>query len=174
PSSTQQRADALAEHDFRVVIPDFFRGDPWVKMPLVMSEMMEHLNRTVPWTVVDTNMTAVTAHLKAEGSVSVARDRKGSYEGAFDAIAAAHRSQVNEQVLGCVPRPIAFLPSKDEIDFTDMLKKIPAASKNVLVRFEMMSHGFLAARYYTDEDNARCAREAVTILAKFFNKNLHA
>ncbi|RKO83272.1 hypothetical protein BDK51DRAFT_31957 [Blyttiomyces helicus] len=124
----QLLADALAEHGLRVAMPDFFRGDQWVKMPLVMSELMDHLNRTVPGAVVDADMKAATAHLKAEGSVSVGglcwsagQVAKGSYEGAFDAIAAAHPSQVNEQVLGSVPCPIASLPSKDEIDFVSVV-----------------------------------------------------
>ncbi|RKO90176.1 hypothetical protein BDK51DRAFT_52060 [Blyttiomyces helicus] len=146
---------------------DFFRGDPWIKMPLVMSELMDHLNRTVPWPVVDTDMKSVTAHLRAEGASSVGaiglcwsagQVARGPLEGAFDAIAAAHPWQVNKQVLTPVPCPIALLPSNDLLEV-----------------FETMGHGFLAARAnYANEDNARCAREALTILAKFFHENLKA
>ncbi|RKO83731.1 hypothetical protein BDK51DRAFT_49733 [Blyttiomyces helicus] len=42
-SSIQQLADVLAAHGFHVTTPDFFRGDPLVKMPLVISEFMNNL-----------------------------------------------------------------------------------------------------------------------------------
>ncbi|RKO85426.1 Alpha/Beta hydrolase protein [Blyttiomyces helicus] len=190
-ANTMQLADTLAAHGFRVAAPDCFRGNPYETVPVVMADLRAHLLYHAPPEVVLRDSQSIAAHLRAEGAQKVGAlglcwgGRKvcelAAVEGAVDAVASAHPSQIDEAVVDAITVPVCFLPSMSEPDYVSIddflcegiLAKKPFAARNVHRRFTTMRHGWIGARAnYDDPENVKGAQEATDILADFFKANL--
>ncbi|KAJ3279133.1 hypothetical protein HK104_001723 [Borealophlyctis nickersoniae] len=185
---TQQFVDRLAEQGFYVAMPDYFRGNPWKKVPFKLEELMAHLNENVPYdNVIVPDSKAVISHLKSEGVESVgvlgfcwgglmATKLAADESTGLKAVASAHPSFVSADLVKTLKVPAAYLPSHEEPDFgpiMETLKDQPFASKNVHVRFDDMHHGFCAGRAdFSNPANAKRAADAVDIFAKFYKNVL--
>ncbi|TPX70022.1 hypothetical protein SpCBS45565_g01996 [Spizellomyces sp. 'palustris'] len=187
--NTHQFADELAAKGFFVAEPDFFRGNPWPleKLPFELPELMAHLEQHVPESRMVADIGSVCRYLRSNGVESIGTVGfcwgaiyavKANVEGLIDATATAHPSRMSVESVKDVKGPVALLPSKDEPDLIPLMeamKEKPFGDKNVHVRFDDMHHGWCAARSdYSSPANAQRAREALQIMARFFDETLQA
>ncbi|RKO85425.1 Alpha/Beta hydrolase protein [Blyttiomyces helicus] len=181
-----QFADTLATHGFRVAVPDYYHGNPWVKVPIVMEELFAHLGKHAPTEAVHRDSRLIAAHLRSEGASKVGAVGQcwggkivcelAAMDDVVDAVASVHPAQITEAVVSAIKVPVAFLPSKDEPDFLpffELLSKKPFGPRNIHHRFDNMPHGWTGARAnYDNPENVKASQEASEILANFFKANL--
>ncbi|KAI9209883.1 Alpha/Beta hydrolase protein [Polychytrium aggregatum] len=183
--NTKQVADLLASRGFFVIMPDFFRGEPWNTTPFEMAELVAFLGKRVPPEVIERDTQTAVEYLKAQGVTSIGsvglcwgglQTFRGGIAGHFAAVASAHPSMLNADIARALNIPACLLPSKTDADFTEffeILNAKPFGAKNVHQRFDDMHHGWCGARSdFADPLNAQRTSEAVSILAKFFHNTL--
>ncbi|ORY97566.1 Alpha/Beta hydrolase protein [Syncephalastrum racemosum] len=190
--NTKQFCDVLANRcGYRVVMPDFFRGEPWspAKMtPADMPSLMEWVGKVGTIDVVLPQLQAVRDWIKPQGvnqagivgfcwgaKIAVQATAKDSFFGSASLI---HPSFVDTKDAEEAGAPILAIPSKDEPDMTEymaVLAKKPFGNLCEHHRFDDMHHGFAAARGdWNDEVNKKRATEAVQLTANFFKATLTA
>ncbi|CDH49969.1 dienelactone hydrolase family protein [Lichtheimia corymbifera JMRC:FSU:9682] len=187
-NNTKQFCDILAkECGYKVVMPDFFRGEPWT------DEKMGDMQALIAWIgkvgsieVVSPQIKSVTEWLQGQGvtkaglvgfcwgaKISVQMTAIDSF---FGGASLVHPSFVDVKDAEKAGAPILALPSKDEPDMTEYMKVLsqkPFGDKCAHRRFDDQPHGFAAARGdYTDELNKKRATEAIQLTANFFSKVL--
>jgi len=182
----RQVSETLALPGFRVVIPDFFRGNPITDeimgkgRPAILAFVEENGN----WKKnVKTDIQAVIQHYKkTEGITSVGIfgfcwGGRISLDAAIElddinAAGLVHPSLVTNEEADSVNCPMILLPAKDEPDmlpFYETLKKNLGESKCAHRRFDDVHHGFCGARgNFSDELNAKRVNEVIQLLSTFF------
>jgi len=185
--NTKQFADILANtHGFRVVMPDFFRGEPWTAARMAddptRTKIREWIANTGAWEKASVDLAKVKAHLVASGIKAVgivgfcwggrisvmATGTDSWYAGA----ALIHPAPLVKSDAENAQAPILLLPSKDDGDYTEFFETIkskPIGAQSYQQRFDDMPHGWCAARGdYKDPLNKQRATEALQITADFF------
>jgi len=182
----RQVSETLALAGFRVVIPDFFRGNPITKevmaqgMPAILDFIQENGN----WNKsVKTDVQTVIEHYKRSEEVTSVGIFGFCWGGriTLDAVieldeikagGLVHPSLIKNEEADSVKRPMILLPSKNEPDmlpFYEILKKNLGESNCAHRRFEDLHHGFCGARGdFSDELNARRVNEVIQLLSSFF------
>ncbi|KAG9287119.1 hypothetical protein G9A89_001013 [Geosiphon pyriformis] len=157
----EQICDLLAAQGYRVVMPDFFRGNWWGIERLRaegIQAFIDWMNKNIPWENVLDDIQNVVAELRNDGAenfgiLGLCWGGKlavlASYEDAFTASVMIHPVLVNDDDAIGVQCPIAILLSKDEPDFrpfTEYLRKEPFGHQIIHKRFEDMPHGFASSQ----------------------------
>ncbi|KAG0163372.1 hypothetical protein DFQ28_003148 [Apophysomyces sp. BC1034] len=186
--NTQQFCDILANHGYKVVMPDFFRGRPWnIKNIGNRKAVMTWLSKVGTFDLVAPQISQVKTWLQGQGvssagivgfcwggKIGVQIAGVDRFYGAFTVI---HPINVDTADAEKAQAPILALPSKDEPDMTEymaILKKKPFGAKCKHHRFDDMHHGFAAARgNWSDELNRKRATEAIQLTIDFFNQVLN-
>jgi len=185
-NNTKQFCDKLAAHgDYKVVLPDFFHGEPWTleKMEQGLAPLFAWIQQVGTWELIHPDMTSVMTHLRSQGvhkfgiagfcwgaKMAVTATKSGEYAGA----ALIHPSMLNVADAESAEAPLLILPSKTEMDMTpllDVLAQKPFGNLCYHQRFDDMHHGWVAARGdYDDELNGKRATEAIQLTYNFFQK----
>ncbi|KAG2227850.1 hypothetical protein INT45_002088 [Circinella minor] len=187
-NNTKQFCDVLANNcGYKVVMPDFFRGEPY------KHEWMGDVDRLMTWIhkvgsleVIQPQVEVVRQWLQEQGvvqgglvgfcwgaKISVQLTALDSFFGGASLI---HPSFVDVKDAENAGAPILALPSQNEPDMTEymeVLAKKPFGDKCHHQRFDDMHHGFAAARGdWSDELNKKRATEAIQLTANFFRSVL--
>ncbi|KAG1057652.1 hypothetical protein G6F43_000508 [Rhizopus delemar] len=188
-NNTKQFCDILAKHcGWRVVMPDFFRGDDAHGKMDSTDTLLAWLGKVGTIEIIAPQIERVQNHLKEQGVV--AATLVGFCWGAkiavqitsqlpfFVGASMIHPSFVDVKDAESAGAPILALPSKDEPDMTEyfeILSKKPFGSLCEHYRFDDMVHGFCAARGdYDNEENRKRATEAIQLTVNFFSKCFNA
>lgn len=178
-----QFCDILAKNcGWKVILPDFFRGDYAThdmlgNMPVLMKWLDSHATLELVTPDVDRS----EKYLKEQGVESAAfvgfcwgakMAVQLTHNPFFVGASLIHPSFVDVKDAEQAASPILAIPSKDEPDMTEymqVLYKKPFGDKCKHVRFDDVHHGFCAARGdYTNELNAKRANQAIQLTADFF------
>jgi len=185
-ANVMQFADKLADTGVRVVMPDFFRGKPWEKIPLDRSELMSWIMVHGTWDIVNKDLKLVIEYLKSHGAHKFAAygfcwGGKMSLLSTKELVSAAaliHPAPASAEDAKDVNAPVLIIPTKDDGDylpFMEAIKKKPFGAKCYHERFDDMHHGFAAARGdWSNPQQAKRVLEAITMIANFFKENVVA
>jgi len=190
--NTLQTADTLsAALNARVVLPDYFDGEPYPieKFPIKdFAELMAYLNKKAGWDKCNEYTLKVYEGLKAEGHKHIGT--WGACWGAKVGLSVAntpqfeaghvfvHPSFFKVEDASAVKAPVLLLPSKEEIDLLPFLELLKQSSPEVSKksdhhRFDDMHHGFCGSRCdWKNELNAKRATEAIALATKFYENNV--
>ncbi|KAK9686182.1 hypothetical protein K7432_015248 [Basidiobolus ranarum] len=172
--------------NFRVAMPDFFRGKPWDQNRIKPDDrptVREWLGTVANWDNVKVDLEKVKGRLTSDGFINfgivglcwgakmaVLANRDGS----FAAASLIHPSAFVDEDAELAQAPILFISTKDFTEFMNILSKKPFGDKCQHHRFEDMFHGFAGARGdYTNAQNVKCATEAIQFTGDFFNSHIH-
>ncbi|CEG70192.1 hypothetical protein RMATCC62417_06134 [Rhizopus microsporus] len=187
-NNTKQFCDILAKQcGWRVVMPDFFRGDDggrFFQNGFDREGLMAWIGQRGTTEIIEPQIERVQDYLKEQGVV--AGTLVGFCWGAkiavqvtaklpfFVGASLIHPSFVDPKDAETANAPILAIPSKDEPDMTEymnILHKKPFGNLCEHHRFDDMFHGFCAARGdYNDENNKKRATEAIQLTVNFFSK----
>jgi len=192
--NTKQFADKMSSGGgFRVVMPDFFRGQPFELAgfpPKDTTGLMKWVATKGSWDdVIKKDLLNVVEHYKKQGATSFGIygfcwGGKMAMKAVSDmdklvvvkAAAAVHPWNLETSDAEAVKRPCLLLPSKDEDDLTpmyDILKKKLGDDKTGHRRFDDMFHGFAAARGdWKEELQRKRADEAIQLVCDFMKKHV--
>ncbi|KAJ1665431.1 hypothetical protein IW140_003401 [Coemansia sp. RSA 1813] len=191
PNSLQV-ADILGRSGFRVIMPDFLRGDPitaekmndgkWISEFKANKAGWEH-NRAM--------FTAAVEILRAEGVESIGAigfcwgaklairglaESGESGAGVIKSGALIHPSMLEKEDFEEAAGPILLLPTKDEADFTEFFaiaKAKPFGEASYQERFNNQTHGFCAARGdFSKPEVVSDVNKAIQLTVGFFKKTL--
>ncbi|ORY97565.1 Alpha/Beta hydrolase protein [Syncephalastrum racemosum] len=188
--NTKQFCDLLAKYGgYRVVMPDFFRGEPLTeeKMAGGKEAIVAWISRVGSFDVIFPDVQKIQKWLQAQDisqaglvgfcwGAKIAVQTAGIVDRFFGATAMIHPSQVEIQDAENAQAPILAIPTKDDVDMTEymrVLSRKPFGSNCEHYRFDDVHHGFAAARGdWNDEIIKKRATEAVQLTVRFFKKNL--
>ncbi|ORX93391.1 alpha/beta-hydrolase [Basidiobolus meristosporus CBS 931.73] len=187
--NTKQFCDILGEKfNFRVALPDFFRGKPWDHTRMTPEDrpaLMQWITSVGSWDNTKPDLEKVKKHLSSSGStdfgvVGFCWGAKmgvlATRDGSFSAASLIHPSLLADEDAELAEAPILLIPSKDEPDltkFVEILKKKSFGSKCSYHLFDDMHHGFAAARGdYNDPANVKRTTEAIQLTGDFFQNNV--
>lgn len=193
--TTKQGADLLAEATkARVVMPDFFRGDPFPqeKFPTDSDEKKQSLQaffgKQGNFQARKPELDAVAEALKKDGAAKVGvlgfcwggklAVLAGGEGTKFASVAQIHPAQVDPKDAAQLTVPVANFPSKDEPqdkvdEFEKEVQKKDIAKDSVYKHYPDSHHGWAAARAnLDDEGNLKNFQDVYQRLADFFNKTL--
>ncbi|OBZ84836.1 hypothetical protein A0J61_07106 [Choanephora cucurbitarum] len=183
--NTKQFCDILAKNcGWKVVMPDFLRGDYWSFERGGMDALVAWIEKVGSIENVTPDVNRVQEQLKKDGveaatlvgfcwgaKISVHLTSTHPF---FVGASLIHPSFVDVKDAEAAQAPILALPSKDEPDMTEymeVLSKKPFASLCKHVRFDDQPHGFCAARgNFEDETNVKRATEAIQLTVDFFHQ----
>jgi len=188
----QQVADLIGKQGYTVVIPDFFRGNPWPTDDFPSKEpgaVGKWINDYPYDKKIKPVMLAAVEYLKKKGVTSVGAVGfcwggkmvfLASGDHIFKSIATAHPSFLQKEDAEKISGPTCVLPSKDESPMEDIhhiLKHNKWHKESIWQRFDDMHHGWVGARGgiptdYNDKKTANRAGEAISIFINFFNHTL--
>jgi dienelactone hydrolase len=188
-----QLADILASKGFLVVMPDYFKDEPWSTERFPPKEednadFGKFLDR-IAYDKVKPDVVQAIEVAKSLGAESVGMlglcwggkiAMRANADGLIKASATAHPSFVDEQDAKDATVPACVLPSSDEPPMEDIKAALEAkdfAAKNVFKRYDTLRHGFMGARGfvytdYADETQAAKVNEAIDDVVTFFNNTL--
>ncbi|RCH91236.1 hypothetical protein CU098_006698 [Rhizopus stolonifer] len=184
-NNTKQFCDILAKQcGWRVVMPDFFRGDSANDRMGDMTAMLQWLKNIGDIEVISPDIERVEKYLKEQGvdsatmvgfcwgaKIAVQTTARSSF---FVGASLIHPSFVDTKDAEFASAPILAIPSKDEPDMTEymeVLSKKPFGAQCEHYRFDDMPHGFCAARGdFDNEENKKRATEAIQLTCNFFSK----
>ncbi|KAG0173532.1 hypothetical protein DFQ28_008198 [Apophysomyces sp. BC1034] len=187
--NTQQFCDVLAEHrGYKVLLPDFFRGDAWNQSLGNTEAIVAWLGKVGTFDVIAPQLEQVRESLQAQGvttaglvgfcwgaKIAVLATAVDSF---FGAASLVHPSLVDIKDAENAKAPILALPSKDEPDMTaymEVLYKKSFGSQCKHQRFDDMAHGFCGGRAdWSDELNKKRATEVIQLTVNFFDETLKA
>ncbi|TGZ59348.1 hypothetical protein CRM22_009126 [Opisthorchis felineus] len=197
---TRRFADLLAERTHRrVVMPDFFRGRPWLLKnfpPKDGGEFVKWVETAGSWDVVSADLKSAHEFLLADGlNSSAPLGIIGFCWGGKQAVRAcsgdSHARELGFKFLAGVSLhgaflgpedaedltvPMLFMPAGDDPDVGPIkviLDKKPFGAQCAYHRFDSETHGFAAARGDWNVPHTREAiMKALDLTANFFNKQL--
>ncbi|KAI8881755.1 alpha/beta-hydrolase [Backusella circina FSU 941] len=187
-NNTKQFCDILAKNcGWRVVLPDFFRGNALTEEFFTTHSREELIawvtaNGSLP--VVKPDVQRVEEQLKADGAVAGTMvgfcwgakiaSQLTHTESFFIGASLIHPSFVENSDAEGANAPILAIPTKDEPDMTEymeILYKKPFGSKCQHHRFDDMFHGFCASRgVFDNEENRKRANDAIQLTVNFFSQ----
>ncbi|KAI8063199.1 Alpha/Beta hydrolase protein [Gongronella butleri] len=193
--NTKQFCDVLAkERDYRVIMPDFFRGDyfPEENIPdkdsiftnaINFGKLIYYFLKHATYGKTRPGLVRAQKWLQEQGveSAGIVGFCWGAkmaiqYSGEEDFIVGSsliHPSMLNQSDFAKAKAPILLIPTKDEPDLLPLFKKLeskPFADKCKHIRYDDMHHGFCAARgNWADEENKKRATEAIQETINFFD-----
>lgn len=186
--NTVQLCDILAQSGFRVILPDFFKGDKWSEGFDDMQKLYSWIGKVSAPEIINTVFTQSLQHITEDQGSDFTVGLLGFCWGAkvcfsfaplddrVKALGGVHPSFLNIDHAKGANVPIMLLNSKDEPLMEDIqaeLNSKPFAGKNIWKVYPTMHHGFCAARGdWTNEEQAKCANDALGISAQFFSDNL--
>jgi dienelactone hydrolase len=187
-AATQQFCDKLSEvTGALVVMPDFFRGEPWPLdkfPPADFKDLTDWVAKAGSWPMVKSDLDKVLPMFGADvkrwaclgfcwgGKISshVVRDDVER----FFAAACAHPAFLSADDARLAKLPWCVVPSKDEPPMDDFAAALDA-NKDVdtyFERYDDMHHGFCSARSdWSVPEQAQRATEALNLFANFFKKH---
>ncbi|KAI8332882.1 Alpha/Beta hydrolase protein [Chlamydoabsidia padenii] len=187
-NNTKQFADILAKHcNYKVVMPDFFRGEVFDHTKLGDREvLLAWIGKYGSLNTVAPDLDRVIEWLKSNGAIAggvvgfcwgakiAAQYSAMDSTHFFAGMSMIHPSFVDVKDAEVACAPVLALPSKDEPDMTEymeVLAKKPFGKLCKHHRFDDMPHGFAATRGdYTDELNVKRTTEAIQLTVNFFNE----
>ncbi|ODM99109.1 putative AIM2 family protein C30D10.14 [Orchesella cincta] len=188
--NTKQFADKLNSCGmFRVVMPDFFRGEGLSMEnfpPKDFSEIKKFVATKGSWEIAKRDMLNVIEHYKKEGVTNFGvfgfcwggkMSIRASCE--IDDVNASvliHPSMVDNADAEGAKCPVLFIPTKDEPDMIplyEIVKKNLGEDKTAHHRLDDVFHGFAGARGdWTDELQNQRVNETISLTHSFFKKHL--
>ncbi|KAJ6637566.1 putative AIM2 family protein C30D10.14 [Pseudolycoriella hygida] len=185
----KQVADQMAVQSsgFKVVLPDFFRGDAW-DVDRNASERQEWMDRVGDWNgIVKPDLINVVQYYKNRGVeefaiygmcwggkiATLAAIELSEY---FKASGLVHPSLVTDDEAEIVQIPMYLMPSKDERNMTSFYQILQSkfGDNSGHRRFDDMSHGFTGARgNFSDPLIRERVDEVINKLGIFFDHNLN-
>ncbi|ODM97711.1 putative AIM2 family protein C30D10.14 [Orchesella cincta] len=193
-TNIKQVGDSIAElHDFRVVLPDFFRGNQfWSLENFTLQnpvDIQNWLQQNAGWDdVVKFDLINVMNEFKTRDNITEVGIFGMCWGGKISTLAATelpeikvaglvHPSSVVTAEANGVKAPMYLLPSANEPDmlpFYEILKQNFGDNCGHR-RFDDMAHGFAGARAnFSDPLNVQRVEEVIGILGAFFNRNLNS
>jgi len=189
-NNIKEVVDTLAErYDFRVVLPDFYRGFPWpdTDWPPADPEEFDHwLPTNASWDIAKWDLyTVINDFSSRENITEVAifglcwggmlSTRASTQMGElFKAAALVHPSLIENSEGEGVKVPMYLMPAKND---PDMLRFYEVLIQNFgdnsgHTRFNDMLHGFVGAGGdFSDPLNRQRVDEVIDILGTFFTRN---
>lgn len=186
--------DFLAENGYYVIMPDFFRKDPWpVEGFPYPPEEEEKWGKFLAWMktknefVQDDLEKAIFPHLASKNSdknVAAIGFCWGGHhaclyasKGKFTGVASLHGSNLTESMAKETTCPFLLLPAEADADDTPLLEALKNHPDSFVreqshgKRFMGMIHGFASARGDWEDDEAcgKAAMEAKNMVKDFFN-----
>jgi len=174
--TTKQGADSIALAGLKVVMPDFFRGEPFPSEAYDDPEKRKNVGGFIQ-TKGNPAATAqairnIAKELKSKGAKSVGvvglcwggkvATLAGSDASALDAVSSIHPAFVDAKDVETLAVPIAFFPSKDEDPaavekfWKAVEEKTSIGQKSVFNLYKTVHHGFAGARAKpNDEENIK-------------------
>ncbi|CAG7731309.1 unnamed protein product [Allacma fusca] len=184
----RQVSDILALAGFRVVIPDFFRGNKLDMANFDRSTIMAFVAEFGTWSnTVKPDFEKVIEHYKTQENITAFGVFGFCWGGRISidastevpdisASALVHPSMWTNDDAETIKSATLLLPTKDEADMTqfyEILQKNLGADKTAHHRFDDMHHGFCGARGdFTDLVNRQRVNEAINLMKDFFRKNV--
>jgi len=181
--------DMLAEmYDFRVVLPDFYRGFPWDQHdfpPADQSQFDRWLETNASWDIAKWDVYTVMNHFATRENISevaiwgtcwggLISLRAASEISEIKAAGLVHPSWVEITDAYGVRSPMYLMPAMDDPDmlpFYEVLKR-NFGDNSGHRRFDDMYHGFVSSRGdFSDPLNMQRVEEVIDILGTFFNRN---
>ncbi|CAL8122785.1 unnamed protein product [Orchesella dallaii] len=191
-TNIKQVGDSIAElYDFRVVIPDFFRGLPWNASnfpPANPLDIQNWLEQNPGWdTVVKYDILTVINAFQTRENITEVGIFGMCWGGKISTLAATeipeikaaglvHPSSVSNSEADGVKAPMYLLPSSGEPDMLPFYEVLQQKFGDNCGhrRFDDMSHGFAGARgNFSNPLNVERVEEVIDILGVFFNRNLN-
>jgi len=189
-TNMKQVVDTIADrYNFRVVMPDFFRGVWWDENnfpPADPSEMQEWLQNNGSWDkIVKWDILNVMNSFKTSDNITEVGIFGMCWGGKVATLAATeitslkaavlvHPSSVANTEADFVQVPMSLCPSKDEPDmlpFYEILQR-KFGNNSGHRRFDDMFHGFAGARgNFSNPLNVKRVEEVISIMGNFFNRN---
>jgi dienelactone hydrolase len=156
-----QFADVLAAHGFRVVLPDYFRGEHWKQdwpPNFEGAEWKAFFGKITNFAPFKNDVASGAAVLRGLGATSIgvigmcwgAKVALSALkDGTVSACCGPHPSFLDVSDVTDAKGPICLLLSKDEapaLDVKEVLETNQFKDKNVFSRYDDLYHGFLGAR----------------------------
>jgi len=190
-TNMEQVVDTIAElYNFRVVLPDFFRGFAWDENnfpPENPEELQEWLARNGSWdNIVKWDVMNVIEEFRSRDEITEVGIFGMCWGGKVATLAATeideikvaglvHPASVANSEADGVRAPMYLIPTKDEPDmlpFYEVLKS-KFGDNCGHRRFDDMFHGFAGARgNFSNPLNVARVEQVIDILGNFFNNNL--
>jgi len=191
-TNIKQVVDSIAElYNFRVVLPDFFRGFVWDENnfpPADPEELQQWLQSNGSWdnivkwdihTVI--NAFATRENITEVGIIGTCWGGKVATLAAteIDEIKVAglvHPASVNNSEVDGVRAPMYLMPTKDEPDMLPFYAVLQEKFGDNCGhrRFDDMFHGFAGARgNFSNPLNVQRVEEVIDTLGEFFSRNLN-
>jgi dienelactone hydrolase len=185
-NNTLQFCDVLSQAGFRVVVPDFFYGNPFNADNMDDRDKRREWNRNAgSWDKTRSTIVMVIDYLKQHynvesfgifglcwgGKIAVysSQDKSLGFKGA----ALIHPSRTEDDDAKTVKIPLLVMPSKNEPDLTNFVNNLPDGVKerSEHYRFDDMQHGFCGARGdMNDRNMVKRIYEANMHVQNFFKK----
>jgi dienelactone hydrolase len=185
-----QICDKLAESGVRVVLPDFFRGEPWKRehYPYPTDQEFYEFVRATSWEEsVRADVIQVLAHYKQQGVTQFgifgfcfggkqSALATGEFFEDIKVAAHFHPASVNISDANLIRSPTILLPGANDPDMTEYCQIINAnngAGSCDYIHYRDVNHGYAGGR--ADWTNATVrgrAEEAVTLARNFFCEKL--
>ncbi|KAJ2507776.1 hypothetical protein GGI11_005898 [Coemansia sp. RSA 2049] len=194
PNSLQV-ADILGRSGFRVIMPDFLRGDPvtaekmsngtWIPEFMANRAAWEH-NKGIFRTAVEILRAEGVESIGAVGFcwgaklvMSALTDESEKFLGtSVKSGVLIHPSALEKKDFENAAGPILLLPTKDEPDFTEsfaIAKAKPFGETSYMERFDNQIHGFCAARGdFSKPEVSGDVNKAIQMTVGFFKRTLLA
>ncbi|KAJ2559232.1 hypothetical protein EV175_000429 [Coemansia sp. RSA 1933] len=188
-ANSLQVADILGRSGFRVLMPDFLRGDPITAEKMAGGQWIsEFKEKRAKWENNRDMFAAAMEILRAEGVESIGA--VGFCWGAKLAIRALaesgpcavkssvliHPSMLEKEDFEEAAGPVLLLPTKDEPDFSEFFaiaKAKPFGDVSYHERFENQIHGFCAARGdFANPEVVGDVNKAIKLTVDFLKKTL--
>lgn len=189
-SNMREFVDTIAErYDFRVVLPDFFRGFPWDENDIPPSnpdEFDRWLNNNASWDIAKYDIINVMNTFATRDNITEVAIFGMCWGGKITALASidldgikaggqVHPGLVNISDAHAIKNPMYLMPASDDPDmlpYYDILRQKFGNSSGHR-RFDDMLHGFTSAGGNLSDPLTRMRfDEAIDILGTFFNRIL--
>lgn len=178
-------ADIWAEAGYLVVMPDFYRGNPWDLNnfpPPSWDDLMVWWGQCATMEIVRADLdTHIYPFLKEQGidTVGVAGTCWGGLvaltqasDSRVSGIASLHGAKINKELASAAQCPVAILPAKDDpgMELKEITDQKPFGDKCVYKAYPDQAHGFTVGRGdWTDKTVREAALDALKTVSTFFD-----
>jgi dienelactone hydrolase len=188
--NTHQFADLLASaYGFRIVIPDFFRGQPWehTKWPPVPAEFQSWRDKITNWdTIVKYDIRAILNHYWTTFGIKDIGIFGFCWGGLVSTLAATHMPEIKaaglihpsfltDDMAQGVKAPTYMFPCKNDPDLTPFYNVIrdKFGDNSGHRRYDDMCHGFSTSMgNFSNPLNFQRVEQTIDILGNFFQRNM--